>query len=302
LSYAGCRVVNNFDSFKDLYPFTSLYFDLNPYKLHYLDEGEGEVLLFLHGNPTWSFYYRSLIQNFQGRYRCVAPDHIGCGFSDKPQDYSYTLTTHIDNLEKLVGFLGLKNITLMVHDWGGAIGMGLAVRKPELIKRLVLFNTASFLSMDIPLRIGLCRMPLLGTILIRYLNLFVRGVLRFGLKRRKRLTQNVRAGYLAPYDTFENRIANLKFVQDIPMEQAVPSYSVIQYIERNLKQFDGYPILIIWGIEDFCFNVKFLNKWREIFPRAEVREVCNAGHLVVEDASDEIIPWIEGFLRKNNIF
>ena len=302
MSYAGCRVVNNFDSFKDLYPFTSLYFDLNPYKLHYLDEGEGEVLLFLHGNPTWSFYYRSLIQNFQGRYRCVAPDHIGCGFSDKPQDYSYTLTTHIDNLEKLVGFLGLKNITLMVHDWGGAIGMGLAVRKPELIKRLVLFNTASFLSMDIPLRIGLCRMPLLGTILIRYLNLFVRGVLRFGLKRRKRLTQNVRAGYLAPYDTFENRIANLKFVQDIPMEQAVPSYSVIQSIERNLKQFDVYPILIIWGSEDFCFNVKFLNKWREIFPRAEVREVCNAGHLVVEDASDEIIPWIEGFLRKNNIF
>ena len=302
MSYAGCRVVNNFDSFKDLYPFTSLYFDLNPYKLHYLDEGEGEVLLFLHGNPTWSFYYRSLIQNFQGRYRCVAPDHIGCGFSDKPQDYSYTLTTHIDNLEKLVDFLGLKNITLMVHDWGGAIGMGLAVRKPELIKRLVLFNTASFLSMDIPLRIGLCRMPLLGTILIRYLNLFVRGVLRFGLKRQKRLTQNIRAGYLAPYDTFENRIANLKFVQDIPMEQAVPSYSVIQYIERNLKQFDGYPILIIWGSEDFCFNVKFLNKWREIFPSAEVREVCNAGHLVVEDASDEIIPWIEGFLRKNNIF
>ena len=302
MSYAGCRVVNNFDSFKDLYPFTSFYFDLNPYKLHYLDEGEGEALLFLHGNPTWSFYYRSLIQNFQGRYRCVAPDHIGCGFSDKPQDYNYTLTTHIDNLEKLVDFLGLKNITLMVHDWGGAIGMGLAVRKPELIKRLVLFNTASFLSTDIPLRIGLCRIPLLGTILIRYLILFVSGVLRFGLKRRKRLTQNVRAGYLAPYDTFENRIANLKFVEDIPMDTTVPSYSVIQYIEDNLKKFDGYPILIIWGSEDFCFNVKFLNKWREIFPRAEVREVCNAGHLVVEDASDEIIPWIDEFLRKNNIF
>ena len=302
MSYAGCRVVNNFDSFKDLYPFTSLYFDLSPYKLHYLDEGEGEILLFLHGNPTWSFYYRSLIKNFQDRYRCIAPDHIGCGFSDKPQGYSYTLTSHIDNLEKLVDFLGLKNITLVVHDWGGAIGMGLAVRKPGLIKRLVLFNTASFLSPDIPLRISLCRLPLLGTILIRYLNLFVKGVIRFGLKRRKRLTQNVRAGYLAPYDTFENRIANLKFVQDIPMEQTVPSYSIIQYIERNLKQFDGYPVLIIWGSEDFCFNVKFLNKWRKIFPRAEVREVRNAGHLVVEDASDEIIPWIEGFLRKNNTF
>jgi len=295
-------VVNNFDSFKDLYPFTSLYFDLNPYKLHYLDEGEGEVLLFVHGNPTWSFYYRNLIQNFRGRYRCVAPDHIGCGFSDKPQCYSYTLTTHIDNLEKLVGYLGLTNITLVVHDWGGAIGMGLAVRKPELIKRIVLFNTASFLSSYIPLRIALCRMPLLGTILIRYLNLFVRGVLRFGLKRRKRLSQNVRAGYLAPYDTFENRIANLKFVQDIPIEQTVPSYSVMEFIENNLNQLDGYPVLIIWGSEDFCFNGKFLKKWREIFPRAEIHEVSNAGHLVLEDASDEIIPWIEEFLRENNIF
>ena len=295
-------MVNNLDSFKDLYPFTSRYFDLNPYKLHYLDEGEGEVLLFVHGNPTWSFYYRNLIQNFRGRYRCVAPDHIGCGFSDKPQCYSYTLTTHIDNLEKLVGYLGLTNITLVVHDWGGAIGMGLAVRKPELIKRIVLFNTASFLSSYIPLRIALCRMPLLGTILIRYLNLFVRGVLRFGLKRRKRLSQNVRAGYLAPYDTFENRIANLKFVQDIPIEQTVPSYSVMEYIENNLNQLDGYPVLIIWGSEDFCFNGKFLKKWREIFPRAEIHEVSNAGHLVLEDASDEIIPWIEEFLRENNIF
>ncbi len=144
MSYVRCRVVKNIESFKALYPFTSFYFDLNPYKLHYLDEGEGEALLFLHGNPTWSFYYRSLIRSFRGRYRCIAPDHIGCGFSDKPQDYNYTLETHIDNLEKLVDFLDLKDITLVVHDWGGAIGMGLAVRKPKLIKRLVLFNTASF--------------------------------------------------------------------------------------------------------------------------------------------------------------
>ena len=291
-------MVNNSDSFRTLYPFTSNYFDLKPFNLHYLDEGEGEVLLFLHGNPTWSFYYRSLIKNFKDRYRCVAPDHIGCGFSDKPQDYNYTLATHIDNLEKLIDFLDLKNISLVVHDWGGSIGMGLAVRKPELIKRLVIFNTASFLSSNIPLRINLCRIPLLGTIAIQNLNLFVRGVLRFGLMRRKQLTKNIRDGYLAPYDSFENRIANLKFVQDIPMDASVPSYSVVKDIENNLKHFQGLPILILWGIEDFCFNIKFLNKWREIFPLAEVHEILNAGHLVVEDATDEIISLMEEFLKK----
>ena len=292
-------MVNNSDSFKDLYPFTSLYFDLKPYKLHYIDEGKGEVLLFLHGNPTWSFYYRNLIQSFQHQYRCIAPDHMGCGFSDKPQDYNYTLRTHIDNLEKLIDFLNLKNITLIMHDWGGAIGMGLAVRRPKLIKRLVIFNTASFLSSEISLRIKLFRTSLLGTIGIRYLNLFVKGVLYFGLKRKKRLATNVRAGYLAPYDSFKNRIANLKFVQDIPMETKVASYSVIQNIENNLKQFKDLPILIIWASDDFCFNRNFLNRWRDFFPEAVVHEVCNAGHLVVEDADNEIISWMELFFKKN---
>ena len=294
-------MVKNLDSYKDLYPFTSRYFDLSPYKLHYIDEGEGETLLFLHGNPTWSFYYRSLIIRFRSNYRCIAPDHIGCGYSEKPQCYNYTLSTHIGNLEKLVNYLGLKKITLVMHDWGGAIGMGLAVRKPELIKRLVIFNTASFLSSDIPLRIGLCRIPLLGTIAIRYLNLFVKGVLEFGLKRRKVLPQNVRAGYLAPYDTYDNRIANLKFVQDIPLESSVPSYSVMLQVEKNLEQFSDLPILIIWGSKDFCFNNNFLKKWREIYPNAQVHELSNAGHLVVEDATDEVILWMEEFLKKHTI-
>ena len=135
------------DDIKDLYPFESNFLELEDgLKMHYIDEGEGEVLLMLHGNPTWSFYYRNLIQSFQKKYRCIAPDHIGCGLSDKPQDYNYTLSTHIDNLEQLVNSLGLKDITLVMHDWGGSIGMGLAVRQPKLIKRLIIFNTAAFLS------------------------------------------------------------------------------------------------------------------------------------------------------------
>jgi len=295
-------VVNNLESFKDIYPFDSNFFNLSPYKYHYIDEGEGEVLLFLHGNPTWSFYYRNLIQSFQNKYRCIAPDHIGCGFSDKPQDYNYTLSTHIDNLEQLVDSLGLKNITLVMHDWGGSIGMGLAVRQPKLIKRLVLFNTAAFLSLNIPFRIELCRKPVIGLLAIRCFNMFVRGVLHFGIKHKDVLTEQVRAGYLLPYNTFKNRIGNLKFVQDIPMDSSVQSYSVLENIEKNLKQFSELPILITWGGKDFCFNVKFLDKWREIFPSAEIHIIDSAGHLVVEDSSKEVIERMRVFLDENKFY
>jgi haloalkane dehalogenase len=292
-------MVSNFDQFRDIYPYTSRYFDLNPHKYHYLDEGGGETLLFLHGNPTWSFYYRTLIQRLKDGYRCVAPDHIGCGLSDKPQDYNYTLSIHIDNLEKLVDSLELKNITLVLHDWGGAIGMGLAVRRPELIKRLVLFNTAAFLSSHMPFRINICRKPFIGPIATRYFNAFAKGVLMFGLKNQERLTEQVRAGYLAPYDSFENRVANLRFVQDIPMDSTAESYQVVKNIENSLQQFNKLPIMIAWGMKDFCFNLHFLNKWKEIFPSAEVHEVEHAGHLVVEDACEEIIPWMCLFLKNN---
>ena len=281
-------MVNNFDSFRSLYPFTSHYFDLKSFNLHYLDEGEGEVLLFLHGNPTWSFYYRNLIQSFQNKYRCIAPDHIGCGFSDKPQDYNYTLSTHIDNLEQLVDSLGLKDITLVMHDWGGSIGMGLAVRQPKLIKRLVLFNTAAFLSLNIPFRIELCRKPVIGLLAIRCFNMFVRGVLRFGIKHKGVLTEQVRAGYLSPYNTFKNRIGNLRFVQDIPMDSSVQSYSVLENIEKNLKQFNELPILITWGGKDF--------------PSAEIHIIDSAGHLVVEDSAKEVIERMRIFLGENNIY
>lgn len=300
MSYVGRGMVSNLESFRDIYPYASHYFDLIPYKYHYLDEGAGETLLFLHGNPTWSFYYRTLIQEFKNKYRCIAPDHIGCGLSDKPQDYNYTLATHIENLEKLVDSLSLKNITLVMHDWGGAIGMGLAVRKPKLVKRLVIFNTAAFLSSHIPFRVELFRKPLIGTVLIRCLNMFVKGVLIFGLKRKERLTKRVKAGYLAPYDTFKNRVGNLKFVQDIPIEPNAQSYPVMLNIENNLKQFSELPIMIIWGRQDFCFNGLFLDKWREFFPSAEVHEVDSAGHLVVEDACEKIVPWMRAFLKNNH--
>ena len=285
----------------NLYPFSSHSLQLDRLRYHYLDEGSGENLLMLHGNPTWSFYYRNLILGLKGSYRCVVPDHMGMGKSDKPQDYPYTLSRHIDNLEKLADHLELDDITLVVHDWGGAIGMGFAVRHPERIRRLVIFNTAAFLSSEIPLSLSLCRIPGFGAIAIRGFNLFARGAIRWACVKQERMTEEVRAGYLAPYDNFANRVANLRFVQDIPISPDSPSYSVIQHIEENLKLFQEHPVQIIWGAHDFVFNDHFLKRWQEIFPQAEVHRMEDAGHYVVEDAHERILPLLYEFLQKNPI-
>ena len=286
----------------ELYPFTSHTLQLEKLHYHYLDEGAGnEPLLMLHGNPSWSFYYRNLILGLKDSYRCVVPDHMGMGKSDKPQNYPYTLSQHIDNLEKLVDHLKLDNITLVVHDWGGAIGMGFAVRHPERIKRLVIFNTAAFLSRKIPLSLRLCRLPGFGAVAIRGFNAFARGAIQWACKKQERMTEEVRAGYLEPYDNFANRVATLRFVQDIPMSPDSPSYPVVQHIEENLKLFRDHPVKIIWGAHDFVFNDHFLNRWKKIFPQAEAHRIEDAGHYVVEDAHEVILPMLKEFFKNNPI-
>ena len=288
------------DAYKRLYPFESRTLHLGPHRYHYLDEGKGEPLLMVHGNPTWSFYYRNLINAFYSSHRCVVPDHMGCGLSDKPQNYPYTLATHIDNLERLVEHLNLKELNLLVHDWGGAIGLGFAIRQPERIKRILLLNTAAFLDSQLPLSIAFCRLPILGVLAIRVFNLFARGALLRAIKKRNRLTQEVRAGYLNPYNSFFSRVAHLRFVQDIPMSPAVESYPIVKSIQSQLKRFRQNPILILWGMKDFCFNQHFLNRWREIFPEADIHEFSDAGHYVVEDAYERMVPLINKFLKKGN--
>lgn len=287
--------------FKEIYPFKSHFLKLDSYNYHFLDEGEGDPLLMLHGNPTWSFYYRSLIRGLQHQNRCVVPDHMGCGLSDKPQDYPYTLDTHIRNVESLVEHLNLDNITLVVHDWGGAIGMGFATRHPEKIKRLVIFNTAAFISNRIPWSINICRNPVIGPIAIQGLNAFSRAALIRASKVSGRMAGKVGKGYLAPYKTPEDRIAQLRFVQDIPMTPDVESYPVVQEIESGLDQFKNHPALIIWGLKDFCFTEHFLDRWKMILPNAEVQALKKAGHYVVEDAYEEIIPNMIRFLKKHPV-
>lgn len=290
------------ESFRVLYPFESHFMDLGGVRYHYLDEGHGEPVVMLHGNPTWSFYYRHLIADLRGRYRVVAPDHVGCGLSDKPQEYEYTLERHVANLEALIQRLDLKRITLVMHDWGGPIGMGYAVRYPDRVKRFVLFNTAAFWLPHIPLILRLCRLPLLGTIAVRWLNLFAGLAVIIACRHRERMTREVRAGYLLPYNSYANRIAILRFVQDIPVDSRHPSYRLLQSIEKGLAQFKCHPMIIIWGARDPVFTNPFLESWKERFPDASVKRIDDAGHYVVEDAYERIIPWIEEFLEKNPVY
>jgi len=282
------------------YPFTPRSFvTARGARMSFLDEGPrtDEAVLMLHGNPTWSYYYRHLVKTLAPTLRCIVPDHIGMGASDKPPDYDYTLATRIADLEALVASCELRRIHLVVHDWGGAIGFGFAARHPQLIGRLVILNTAAFAADRIPARIAICKLPFIGPLLVRGANGFAWPATWMAMHRRS-LTADEKRGYLWPYGSWANRVAVSAFVRDIPMRPSHPTWSSLQAVEHALGQFRDRPILISWGGRDFCFNDHFLDRWREIFPQAGVHRIADAGHYVLDDAREEIIPRISQFLRR----
>jgi haloalkane dehalogenase len=267
-------------------------------RLSYVDEGprRDEAVLMLHGNPTWSFYYRNLIRALAPTTRCIAPDHIGMGLSEKPPDYDYTLATRIADVAALVASLDLKRVHLVVHDWGGAIGFGFAARHPDLVGRVTILNTAAFASTRIPARIAVCKAPLIGPLLVRGLNGFAWPATWMSMHRR-RLTPTEKAGYLFPYDSWANRVAVSSFVRDIPLAATHPSWGALAEVEQGLSRFRERPTLVIWGGRDFCFDDSFLARWRELLPQADVHRLADAGHYVLEDARDEVVPRIAAFVR-----
>ncbi len=285
-----------------LYPFTSRYYDRGGLKLHYVDEGAGDPVVCLHGNPGWSFYYRELIKDLSGSHRILAPDHIGCGLSDKPDDarYEYRLERRIDDVEAWLDDLDItQNITLVMHDWGGVIAMGYAARHPERVSRFVVMNTAAFPipgTKVLPWSLWFCRSTRVGALFVRGLNGFVRGWLITGCKKR-RLSGSERAGYLAPYDSYKNRIAVLRFVQDIPLDREDPSFECLAGVSDALSSLREKPMLILWGKKDFIFDDQVLSEWTRRFDAAHVEVFPEAGHLVLEDARDESLALIGDFLK-----
>ncbi|MCG3128183.1 MAG: Haloalkane dehalogenase [Phycisphaerae bacterium] len=287
--------------FVEFYPFSGHTLDLAGLRLHYLDEGAGDPVVCVHGNPTWSLYFRRLVLELRRDHRVIVPDHIGCGLSDKPGDdrYEYRLARRVDDLCALLEHLDIRrSITLVVHDWGGMIGLAAAMRSPQRIARLIVMNTAAFplpAGRRLPWRLRVIRdWPVFREIAVLGFNAFA--VLATRMATARGLSPALRRAYTAPYDCWAHRIATLRFVQDIPLSPADPSYALLDQTQRRLGELSGVPMLILWGLRDFVFDHAFLAEWQRRFPAAEVHTYADAGHYVLEDAADECVARVRAFV------
>jgi pimeloyl-ACP methyl ester carboxylesterase len=284
----------------DSFPYPSHERLVGPYRQRYVDVGDGDrTLLCVHGNPTWSFYYRSIIDRFSDRYRVVAVDHLGCGRSDKPpsDQFAYTLAAHRDNLIGLVDDRDLANVTLIAHDWGGAIGLATLLERRSRFERIVLLNTGAFPPPYLPWRIAACRVPVLGTWAVRGLNAFARAAITMAMSRR-RLDPQTASGLLEPYNNWANRVAIEAFVRDIPMRPSHPTYAALATLEQRLPSLAEMPSALIWGMQDWCFRPECLRRFQQVWPDAKVTEIADAGHYVLEDATGDVLDAIEVFLAE----
>ncbi len=293
------------ETLRSEYPFESHFFTLEGgHQLHYVDEGpkdsELPPVVMVHGNPTWSFFYRNIIKEFSKTRRVIAVDHLGCGLSSKPQDYDYTLKNHVNNLAELFKETLLpqldegRKFDLIVHDWGGAIGMGLACLYKEKLGRSVIMNTAAYTDEQIPKRIALCKIPVVGERLVRHFNAFAWPATFMAVE--KPLTSTIKAGYLLPYNNYENRIATARFVKDIPMTRSHPTWKTLKEIEDQLKDLPGEKLLL-WGEKDFCFSPHFYERWKEFYPQAQTCLLTSAGHYLLEDEPEVTRTKITEFLQ-----
>ncbi len=287
---------------RSLYPFHSHCLNLNGLLYHYIDEGhyadegKGNPIVMVHGNPSWSFLYRRLVQEFSSTHRVLVPDHIGCGLSDKPQDYSYTLKQHVANLEAFIEKQELKNVTLMLHDWGGPIGLGYATNNVDNISSIIAMNTVGFVLPHIPWYLKLCGSKFPGEFLVRRLNAFAKCASVVGSKPLPGLKKLVKEGYLAPYDSYENRIAIHRFIRDIPKNEQSESYEELKRIEDGLALLKDTPMLLLWGAKDPVFRMSAYEAWQKKVPHLQTELYSDGGHYLPEDCHEEIVPRIRSFL------
>jgi pimeloyl-ACP methyl ester carboxylesterase len=270
----------------------------------YVDEGSGAPVLLVHGNPTWGFYFRSLIKALPAAgLRAVAPDHIGMGRSDKPSadTYPHTLRRRVSDLGEFIDTMKFEQpISIVAHDWGGAIALAWAVDHVDQIDKLVLFNTGAFplpANKSMPWSLSAARLPFLGEFAVRRLNAFSLGALVMGSGQRV-LPAEARRGLIAPYDSPAHRVAVHRFVKDIPLKPTDPAYEVLAHTEERLPLLQGKPTQLFWGMKDPVFDEVVLDHLVELMPQAVVHRYPDAGHYVLEDAADRIVPLATEFLRQ----
>jgi cis-3-alkyl-4-acyloxetan-2-one decarboxylase len=281
------------------FPFEPRYLDAGETSLHYVDEGPAETrpLLFVHGNPTWSYLWRRPIAELSGKgHRCLAFDHMGFGRSEKPPRLSaYSLERHVDNALTVIDELDLRDVTLVAHDWGGPIGLGAMLERRDRLRALVLMNTWAWeLPSFLPPFLREFRTEGLGEILALGGNLFVESI-PGGMTRRDPDPVMMEA-YRAPFPDYWSRAGTLAFQRDIPLTERDRSARLMSSIHARLPGLD-VPVLLVWGMRDPVFQPVFLDQWRELFPRAEIAELADASHFVVEDRPDAVTGAIEAFLR-----
>ena len=288
-----------------LYPYSGHFHkQADGHRMHYLDEGgqDAQPVVMVHGNPTWSFYYRRLIEDLKSDFRCLVPDHVGMGLSDRPDDahYDYTLGQRVADLGHWLDAVEPERpVDLIVHDWGGAIGLSWAVRHIERVRRVVILNTWAF---NIPPEESLPRAlrfarTALGSFLIQRFNAF--SGLATRMATADKLDGEVAHGLVAPYRNGPaSRLATLRFVQDIPLSPKDPAWAVLAETEAALDELASRPVVIHWGGKDFVFNDRVLDLWREKLPDKPIRYHADAGHYVLEDAYEEIVPAVRGWLTE----
>ncbi|HHW4678746.1 MAG TPA: alpha/beta fold hydrolase [Xylella sp.] len=292
------------------YPFIPKCFEVRPrITMRYLDEGprNGAVIVMLHGNPSWSYYWRHLVSALRDGYRCIVPDHVGMGLSDKPGDapgvlprYDYTLQSRVDDLEALLRHAGIGDatpLTLAVHDWGGMIGFGWALTHAAQVRRLVIMNTAVFpipVAKRIPWQIALGRHWKIGEWVIRGFNAFAVGASWMGVETP--LPRAVRRAYVAPYHSWAHRRSIIRFIQDIPLEAGDRAWPLLDAVGKALSGFADRPAFIGWGLKDIVFDHRFLDRFRVALPHAQLHVFEDAGHYVLEDKSRFLVTAIRVFL------
>jgi len=300
-----CRRINgritSTRGFETEYPFAPHFLNINGHLVHYLDEGEGPPVVMVHGNPTWSFYFRRLVTRLSKEFRTLVPDHIGCGFSDKPGPdvYDYTLASRVADLDTFLACTVPEGkLNLIVHDWGGMIGLAWALDHPDRIDRVVITNTSGFFlptAKRFPWILWVIKyMDWVAVPAVLGLNLFSKGALYLGACTR--LSFRVKKGLTAPYNSWKNRMATLKFVQDIPLDRADPAWEVVARVDQQLDRLDPKQVLFLWGAKDFVFDTCFLDEFLTRLPGAQSHVFEDAGHYLFEDKPEETAEQIHRFL------
>lgn len=276
------------------YPFEPHYFEVDGVRMHYVDEGQGEPLLMLHGTPAWSFLYRDLIKALAPNYRCIAPDHLGFGLSDKPEQADYQPKDHARRLRALIEHLGLQDLTLIVHDFGGPIGLSYAVEQPGNIRSLVLFNTWMWSLQGEPVVELASRTSggPIGTFFFRQLNFEARVVFKAVWGDRSKLSARLHQQYIKPFPLPSDRQAMWILAHEL-------LYSSKWYEElwKQREQIKDIPTLLLWGLKDPLFKKRHLARWQELFARAQAVTFPQAGHFVQEEERDKIGLIVSQFLK-----